>query len=50
MGTASDDAVGAAGTVGGVSVLAVRGDRGAVIGENEIPLRDGERVVVCAGA
>lgn len=39
------------GTVGGVSVLAVRGDRGAVrVGENEIPLRDGERVVVRLGA
>jgi FtsH-binding integral membrane protein len=39
------------GTVGGVSVLAVRGDRGAVrIGNDEIPLRDDERVVVRANA
>jgi hypothetical protein len=39
------------GTVGGVSVLAVRGDRGAVrIGTDEIPLRDDERVVVRANA
>jgi len=39
------------GTVGGVSVLAVRGHRGAVrIGEDEIPLRDDERVVVRANA
>lgn len=39
------------GTVGGVSILAVRGDRGAVrIGEDEIPLRDDERVVVRANA
>ena len=39
------------GTVGGVSILAVRGDRGAVrIGEDEIPLRDDERVVVRVNA
>jgi hypothetical protein len=39
------------GTVGGVSVLAVRGDRGAVrIEDDEIPLRDDERVVIRANA
>ena len=35
------------GTLGGVSILAVRGEPGAVrIGDDEIPLREGERVVV----
>jgi hypothetical protein len=35
------------GTVAGAAVIAVRGDRGVVrIGENEVPLRSGERVVV----
>jgi FtsH-binding integral membrane protein len=39
------------GTVAGAAVIAVRGDRGVVrIGEDEIPLRSGERVVVRAGA
>jgi hypothetical protein len=39
------------GTVGGASVLAVRGDRGVVrIGDDEIPLRNDERVVVRANA
>jgi hypothetical protein len=35
------------GTVAGAAVIAVRGDRGVVrIGEDEVPLRSGERVVV----
>jgi hypothetical protein len=39
------------GTVAGAAVIAVRGDRAVVrIGENEVPLRTGERVVVRAGA
>jgi hypothetical protein len=39
------------GTVAGAAVIAVRGDRGVVrIGEDEIPLRAGERVVVRSGA
>ncbi len=39
------------GTIAGASVIAVRGDRGVVrIGDDEIPLRSGERVVVRPGA